>query len=278
MAEKTEIKNERFRRGTSPPYLYLQGALVIVRLIYEQGGGQASYDVLSRITGNSVSSSSFLKKLAALKMYGLVTESNKTILLTEQGIAIAAPTSEQSEGQAKKAAFTSIDVFSKIYERHKGKLLPVDEFLKNIIEQDALIPRELSSSWVAAFKESARAAGLLFDRADGKTQVLESPIIESPIATNVNAERAESFVMSAPPRTDPLIQPAPLPAGPTINVGNGLSASGNVTAFVLSDGRRAEFNIPFGISSKDAKRLKSYLKGLELIIDAAIEEDDKDAQ
>jgi hypothetical protein len=276
MADGAETKNERFKRGTYPPYVNLGEALSIVRSIYEQGGGQASYDVMSRITGNSSSSSSFLKKLAALKMYGLVTESNKIVFLTEQGTAIAAPTSEGTEAQARKAAFVNVDVFNKIYERHRGKLLPVDEFLKNIIEQDALIPRELSSSWAVSFKESARAAGLLFDRTDGKTQVLDSPL--TPSVMQERPQESDQPIQSAPKTksSEPTIQSgngaSPVPG--LIVTSNALAASGNITRLKLDDGRVAEFNVPFGITVKDAKRLKSYLKGLELIIDAAIDDAD----
>jgi hypothetical protein len=268
MPEAVEIKNERYKRGTSPPYINLAEAIAIVRSIYEQGGGQVSYDAMSRITGNTSTSSSFLKKLAALKTYGLTTDSDKTIFLTDQGTAIAAPTSELSESQARKAAFVSVDVFNRIYERHKGKLLPVDEFLKNIIEQDALIPRELSTAWATAFKESARAAGLLFDRLDGKTQVLELPL--SP-ATLSPTDKPDAHSGTTPTKPDASNGNSPNDSH-LLRVGNPLSASGNVTHFVLSSGRTAEFNIPFEITAQDAKRLKSYLKGLELIIDAAIDE------
>ena len=158
---KDANKIERLKRGSNPPYIGLSDAFSLARGIYEQGGGMASYDVLSRLTGNSSSSSSFIKKVGALKAYGLATEQSDTLTLTENGMAIAAPTSELSASSAKKAALLNISVFAKIYERHKGKLLPADEFLKNIVEQDSGIPKELSETWVTAFKAASRAAGLL---------------------------------------------------------------------------------------------------------------------
>jgi hypothetical protein len=263
-----ESKPERMRRGSFPPYLGLTEAFDLTRLIYEQGGGQASFDLMSRLTGNSSSSSNFIKKIGAMKLYGLVSEQNGTLMLTEQGFAIAAPTNEGSDGSAKKASLLSVPTFAKLFDRHKGKLLPADEFLRNIIEQDIGIPRELSSEWVRAFKDAAKAAALLFSRPDGKIQILETPSFE----TERQAVRGEPLENSTPQPNphqfvDVSARAAPV-AGATQAVP--VSASGHNTRFELSDGRLAEFSIPFGISGRDAKRLKGFLKGLEFIIDSAI--------
>jgi hypothetical protein len=263
--EASVNKPERMKRGSFPPYLSLGEAFDLTRAIYEQGGGQASYDLVSRLTGNSSSSSSFIRKTGALKLYGLVTEQNGNLILTEQGSAIAAPISEGAEVGAKKAAFLGVPAYTRLFERHKGKLLPADEFLKNILEQDIGIPRELSSEWVLAFKESARAAGLLFSRPDGKIQILETPSFE--------VERTEGRSDFTDSTLSPATSiPEPMPRGsvPSNITAASPSVSGNNTRFDLSDGRVAEFRIPFGINSRDAKRLKSFLKGLELIIDSAV--------
>jgi hypothetical protein len=263
-------KSERLKRGSNPPYIGLVDSFSIVRSIYEDGGGQASYELMSRITGNSHSSSSFIKKVGALKSYGLITEQNETIFLTDQGLAIAAPKSQPLEALAKKSALQNIAVFNKIYERHKGKLLPADEFLKNIIEQDAGIPRDLSSEWAKAFRVAARAAGLIYDRPDGKTQIIDNPLIgsrEDHRGSGSSEGQPQTIGgTNTTERTTSAIIPTTL---------SPMTASGNTTRFELSDGRVAEFSIPFGISSKDAKRLKSYLEGLKLIIDAAIGEADE---
>ena len=261
MAQVEIQKPERLPRGSNPPFIGVGDAFELVQKIYEQGGGQASRDLMSRLTGNSYSSSSFIKKIGALKSYGLVTYQNEAVFLSEIGTAIAAPTSEMSEANAKKTAFLNIGVFSKIYDRHKGKLLPADEFLRNIVEQDAGIPRELSSEWVLAFKSSARAAGLFYDRPDGKTQIVETP-----------AETARKSETVAETVNSPSSQFSSNGSPPIGSVAVPFSASGNNARFELSDGRVAEFSIPFGITSRDAKRLKSYLEGLKLIIDAAIDD------
>ena len=263
-----ETKPDRMKRGSFPPYLGLAEGFELAGAIYEQGGGQASYDLMSRLTGNSASSSNLIKKIGALKLYGLVSEQNGTVTLTDQGSAIAAPISEDSDRSAKKTSFLNVTTFAKLFERHKGKLLPADEFLRNILEQDIGVPRELSADWLMAFKDGARAAGLLFIRPDGKTQVLEAPSFEMDRQTS----RIEFQEVSSPMTGSPVV--VDLPPKPTLTPlatqVSPVSASGNNTRFELSDGRVAEFSIPFGINARDAKRLKGCLKGLELIIDSAV--------
>jgi hypothetical protein len=263
-----ESKPERMKRGSFPPYLGLAEGFDLARLIYKQGGGQASYDLMSRLTGNSSSSSNFVKKIGALKLYGLVAEQNGTVTLTDQGSAIVAPVSEDSDRLAKRASFLGVPTFAKLFERHKGKLLPADEFLRNILEQDISIPRELSADWVKAFKDAAKAAGLLFNRADGKVQILEAPLSEMERQGSRGEIPEVSVALPASPQIfDISSRAVPASAGTQISP---VSASGNNTRFELSDGRVAEFSIPFGINARDAKRLKGFLKGLEFIIDSAV--------
>ena len=263
-----ETKPERMKRGSFPPYLGLAEGFDLASAIYEQGGGQASYDLMSRLTGNSSNSSTFVKKIGALKLYGLVSEQNGTVTLTDQGNAIAAPIGEDTDRSAKKASLLNVPPFAKLFERHKGKLLPADEFLRNILEQDIGVPRELSADWVKAFKDAAKAAGLLFTRADGKVQILESPSIET------DRQAARTDAQDGTPSQQSTIVSAEVsqrvvpPSGATQL--QSINVSGNNTRFELSDGRVAEFSIPFGINANDAKRLKGYLKGLEFIIDSAV--------
>jgi hypothetical protein len=259
---------ERVKRGTVPPYITLDEAFRLANAIYAQGGGKASTDLMSRLIGNSSSSSSFNRKAGALKVYGVVSEQGGLFTLTDIGNAIAAPISEDYGIAGRKAAFLNVPQFSKLYERLKSKLLPADEFLKNILEQDVGVPRDFSVAWVKAFKDALNAAGLLFVRADGKNQILEFPMSNSERAAT-RPETAEVIsvtelpVQNTEPSTRTIAAVIPTQAVP-------ISVSGNNTRFELSDGQVAEFTIPFGISSKDAKRLKGFLKGLELIIDSAI--------
>ena len=268
---KQEVKQEndsvRYPRGSVPLIISLGEAFDIAGKLYEQAGGIASTDLLSQLLGNSASSSSFVKKVNALRTYGLIEQSGAEYLLTDIGGAIAAPQSPQSKATAKKESFLRVDVFARVFERHKGKLLPADEFLKNIIEQDCKIPKELSSDWVKYFKAAAQSADLLFTRADGKVQIMDSPIVRFPRTdTSVSAEMKEQFVEVEP-------SPSKTSNGMTPSMTGVQTETGHNTKIELSGRRYASFFIPDRLTPKDAQKLKSALKGFEAIIDSMMSDE-----
>ncbi len=232
------VNGDRFRKGSFPPFVTFAESISFAEKIYENGGGRGSYDLLSQIFNNSIKSSSFTKKLAAVKWYGMVIEPSKgDILLSDIGMAIAAPQSPSAASTARKEAFLKIEPFVKIYERHKGKLLPADEFLKNIFEQDSGIPKELSSDWVSAFKEAIRTSGLLNDKA---AVVQRSHGADLPVQVPAIQETASS--------------------GLNFKIG-------------LSGGQTAKFFIPDKLTAKDIQKLKGALEGFASVIDSLISEE-----
>lgn len=251
-------EQKRLPKGTLPPFLTLGDAVDLALRLYEHGGGSASSDLLSQLAGNSVSSSTFVKKLASLKLYGLATEQNKTITLTDLGLAIAAPTDADGAISARKNALLKVDVFNRVYERHKGKLLPADEFLRNIVQSEFRIPRDVAGLWVRSFKDSARTAGLLLERSDGRTQVRDGAVTEvsKADAPTTSAQAAPDSRSSS--RSD------------LIDVTVPLSASGQSSRFEVSGGRYASFYVPDKITRRDAEKLKSALTGLSAIIDSLV--------
>ena len=257
---------KRLPKGTFPPLLTLGDAASLARKVYEHGGGEASFDLLSQMAGNSVSSSTFIKKLASLKSYGLAIEQNKTISLSDLGLAIAAPTDADSSASALKAALLRIDILNRIYERHKGKLLPADEFLRNIIQGEFRVPREIADRWVRSFKESSRAAGLLLERPDGKIQVRDTAGVE------VGKVEAPSDSPAPSPET-PVRPPS---QNSSVDVSAPFSGSGQSSRLQVSGGRYATFYVPDRITKRDADKLKGTLTGLIAIIDSLVTDDSGD--
>jgi hypothetical protein len=258
--------SERHKKGSLPPFLGLTEAIRLVQEIYAQGGGTANYNLLSRIFDNSPSSSSFTKKLSWLKAYGLITETSKgTVSLSDTGTMIAAPQSPEVAANAKKDAFLRIDVYNRIFQRHKGKLLPADEFLRNIIEQDSAIPKQLSDLWMDSFKDAIRVAGLLYDRGDQKKQILESAMVERPTdiaSASVAKNEKETFVSHS---IDAVVQKS---------VTEPTSTPGLNVTMQLSGGQVAIFRIPDKLTSRDAQRLKGTLEGFGSVIDSLINEEE----
>jgi hypothetical protein len=251
-------EQKRLPKGSFPPLLTLGEAVDLALRLYEHGGGSANADLLSQLAGNSVRSSTFVKKLASLRSYGLTSDQNKTITLTDLGLAITAPTDREGATSALKAAFLKIVVFNRVYERHKGKLLPADEFLRNIVQNEFGIPRDVADLWVRSFKDSARTAGLLLERPDGKTQVRDA----------ATTEMNKADVPTCPPPSVPESRPSS--RNDLIDVSVPFSASGQSSRFEVSGGRYASFYVPDRITKRDAEKLKSALTGLSAIIDSLV--------
>jgi hypothetical protein len=162
---------KRQPRGAYPPALTLEEAVSVIKSFYEDAGGEANYDALSKILNNSSASSTFGRKVAALRNYNLIIDENRELKLSETGYDIVAPREPAQRHRALKQAFLSIDVFDKIYLKFMGRILPQDEFLVNSFKD--YVPREIAPDWLVSFKTSARFADLFIERDDGKYQVRE---------------------------------------------------------------------------------------------------------
>lgn len=276
-----KITKEKRAYGKAPLELDLPQALDAINRIAQEGKSMGE-SKLAIILGNTVTSSAFTRKIRSLIAYGLLSEQpDEQFALSDLALSIAFPRSPEAQVEGKKTAFLKIEQFSFLFNQHKGKLLPADEFLRNILEQECNIPRDGSDVWVRQFKEGARASGLFYIRADGKTQISESPMLgeivqDEPVPVPLpKVERVEKLELVrsdgdgsgslAYPSHEMMLQPQVW----------SLPASGHCTRIELSDGRRAEFGIPDKLSAKDAEKLKKALQGISVIIDSMVSEPDK---
>jgi len=262
--------------GKSPLDLDLPHAIEAMNKI-AQAGRSMSKSKLAIVLGNTVTSSAFARKIRALSSYGLIGEQpDGQFALTDLALAIALPRSPDGQMEAKKHAFLRIEQFAFLFNQHKGKLLPADEFLRNIIEQEFGIPRDTSDVWVRQFKSGAREAGLFHIRSDGKTSIAESTMFAdgAPVSSSTPAP-------SPPPPDNPEETNNELEGEgvrwfeqrlqqPLVSERRSTSASGNYTRIDLSDGRRAEISIPDKLNAKDAEKLKRALQGIAVIIDSMV--------
>ena len=267
MAQKERDKKARRPRGSFPPSLALSEAISVITRLYEDVGGDASYDTFAGVINNSPSSSTFTRKLGSLKNYGLVTDERRHVRVSELGIAVVAPTSPHERTQALKQAFLNVDVFGTLYEKYKGKLLPQDEFLTNVV--GAFVPKEFSHTWIDRFKQSAKSAGLIRDRGDGKLQVRE--FADSQEGDLHDSQRIEE----AAPSYSASASASPSPAPPEEPDSEAVPY-GHVSKIKLSEGRQAVFSLPDRLTERDAQKLKGALQGLATIIDSMVEDQGSD--
>ena len=252
---------EKKARISQPPYLPLGEAVRIAEQIYEQGGGSADSTLLTKLLNNSNSSSSFARKLQAIRGYRLISSAAPPVTLTDIALSIVAPKDEAARLVNIKLAAIGPEPFRRTYERLKGKLLPQDEYLGNSFAHEMQLPKVVADAWVDSLKSALEFAGLLLARPDGKTQVLEGASLtpgeaEAKVVEEVKADPASNRVEteSTKDRT----------AG---SVGEGHS-----TKIALADGRVATIFIPDRLTQRDATRLKGALGGIAAIIDSMVEE------
>ena len=258
---------ERRPYAKAPLELDLPQALDALGKIAQEGKALQE-SKLAIVLGNTVTSSAFTRKVRALCVYGLLTEHpDELFTLTELALAIALPRSPQTQLEAKKQAFLNVEQFAFLFNQHKGKLLPADEFLRNILEQECGIPRESSQVWAKQFKDGARAAGLFHSRGDGKTQIVESPVSVE-VAAQQPIEPPEDSARAGGDVSQGLIGLRSIEPQPSWAV----AASGHCTRIDLSGGRRAEICIPDGLSAKDAQKLQKALDGIKVIIESMVSE------
>lgn len=250
--------------GTRPLALTIPAAVAVMKEILKAGEPELSDSELAVKLGNSRTSSSFTRKAAALKAFSFLDEPEKgRFVVTNRGMSVGSPRSSHDSMHSQKLALLSVGPFRKMFDQHKGRLLPADEFLRNLIEQDCAIPKDFSSQWVADFKVAAGSVGLLHDRGEGKTQLGETPTAPenpAPVLATAEANRSPDVPMvELPPASNQALSDATVDTGHT-------------TRIRLSDNRFALFMIPDELSVQDTKKLKSALKGLDAIIDSLTEQ------
>ena len=246
--EGEKTKAERVPRGISPLALKLSDAIVLAQRVNNSAGGQASYDLFSQIVGNTKTSSSFQRKVAALRTYGIIEDRDNVVALSDLGNRITAPRNEQDDALAVKEAMLRIDLLARMFERHRGRLLPEDNFLNNILIQEFRVPREVSRVWVEHFKDALSSAKLSYMRPEGRTQVNDEPI-----TSQREAQKSPPSDANPPTHTS-----APLQSGSNFES----EFSGQSLPVPLGRGRIARLVLPNDWSAK--RDLPRLLKMLEL--------------
>lgn len=174
------------------PYISLAEAIEIIAQINRKHGERISKSYLADITGNTLKSSSFIKKLASLRHYGLAVETSGDVRLTDTGLAIVAPTSPNEEPRARVEAFLSLPLFRRLHDQLKGGLLPKRESLINSLQREHGIKPKYTSDWAERFEEALETAGLLSKK--GTEWMILDSVSEQPLSEPV--PRPETVIAS----------------------------------------------------------------------------------
>ncbi len=158
----------------SPPYLGLAESLKVAQEIQERGGGTLSLESLAEVFGNSMKSSSFERKLSALKNFGLIERQRDSVRLTKLALAYVAPTAAEEQVKAKAEAMRNVALLRQLHDRFAGGVLPPADSLANLVLREYGANEPLHRSWADFFVESLRSADLV-SSVGGRMTVRRTP-------------------------------------------------------------------------------------------------------
>jgi hypothetical protein len=146
------------------PYADLDTAVEVARALYARAGrGSCELDGLAAELNQTVSGA-FRLKTGSAKIFGLTDkEGRDAARLTQLGIRIVAPEEERA---ARVEAFLSVPLYSAVFERYRGGLLPPAKALEREMVTLGVSPK-VADRARQAFERSARQSGF-FDSGDNR--------------------------------------------------------------------------------------------------------------
>ena len=149
----------RRRRVRNYPAHSLYSVMGLANTIFKQNAGlPVSRHLLAQEIGTSVSSSTFITKLAASEQYGLTQGRYKDedISLTELGLSVVASKSADELFNNIQAAAYHPTQFDKLRILLKGQGLPNDNFLKGLLVRDVGVHPELTGEYISIYKNNLK--------------------------------------------------------------------------------------------------------------------------
>ncbi len=169
------------------PNVDLDAAVAIARFVYARAGlGQCPLDELAAEASVTISGS-FRVRTAAAKTFGFTEKDGQSaVKLTDLGARVV---SEDGEADARAAAFMNVPLFSQIYEKYRGKLLPPTKALEREMVTLGVLPT-MATQARQIMQRSARQAGYF---GSGEDRLVR------PRATGAVAETLDQAAADAPP-------------------------------------------------------------------------------
>jgi hypothetical protein len=167
------------------PYMDLETAMSVASAILRGGGVAVSRDQLAGLMNQSASGGNFVQKVAAARLFGMISFNGGKYELTDLGFNIL-DSDETRQKTARKEAFLNVQLYRKTYEEFRGKQLPPRPHgLEQAFIKFGVVPNQKTNARLA-FDKSALQAGFF---GAGQDRLVE-PIIGGPSST----ERSRAVV------------------------------------------------------------------------------------
>lgn len=155
-AQTEDDKSDARERSTIQfPYNDLDDAVKIAKAIHENAGVECTIDQLAGYVKQPLSSGAFRVRVSTAATFGLTDNERGSVRLTELGRHIADPAKESA---ARVEAFLKVPLYARIYEKHKGYMLPPPAALEKFMREVGVSSKQTDRAR-QAFMRSARQAG-----------------------------------------------------------------------------------------------------------------------
>ncbi len=232
---ETKVGKRTFRKSRPYPPVDIDEALKFSAIVEKLGARNVSEPILLKELGlTNPTSTSFWKKVASAKHFGLLTIDGKAYSLTDRAKLILRPKDEDGKKRLLLEAFLMPDLYKDVYEKFIDKQIPSLDTLSNILFHDHGINANVSKDAAEAFIESAKFVGLL-----GADNVLKSVTQKGETATAVeHKEEVDALKQTPLHPISTTMPPIPIPL------------SKGMASIILPEG---------GITQKDSERLKKLI-------------------
>jgi hypothetical protein len=173
------------------PYMDLDDAIAVARMMHSRGGVSMDRDQLAAAFGQVPTSGAFNNKVSTAKMFGLIDSSSGRYQLTALGFDILDPEREQA---AKSEAFLNVPLYRRLFDEFKGKQLPPKPLGLEATFVTFGVSSKQKERARQAFEKSARSAGFFASATEDR---LVQPLIGSRAPQGEDA-RPNSPESSAP--------------------------------------------------------------------------------
>jgi len=160
------------------PTYDLDSSIAVARAIRDQGGGSADAPHLASFLQYSTTrSGSFISRIAAARLFGLIERKDRFLVPTLMANAILAPERPGADDvRARWEAFLNVALYRSLYDRYKDTKLPPEMGFRNALETHYSIPRNRTQLAYRVLMDSANQAGLFEARGGAQTHFIAPTI------------------------------------------------------------------------------------------------------
>lgn len=153
------------------PYLDLDDAVAVARVMHERGGVPMDRDQLAAAFGQVPTSGAFNNKVSTARLFGLIDNMSGRYQLTPLGFDILDPAREAA---ARAEAFLNVPLYRRTFEEFKGRQLPPRPLGLETAFVNFGVSSKQKDKARFAFERSARSAGFFASAAEDR---LVQPVI-----------------------------------------------------------------------------------------------------